>query len=88
VEAILGPALQIDDIAPPVVSIDRANGIITLRSTDGGPLRFATGGEVVGLKIRGGAAGESFLVLDAIEFHSADGLAVAALVQGGRIAIP
>lgn len=87
VQASIGPAFLTDVANPPVVMIDRGNGIIIIRSSDGGPLRFDGGGALVELLVRALGSGESFLVLDGLELAGAHGERIEPIVQGGRIAV-
>lgn len=79
-----GPALQIDPRVPPVVTTDRTNGLIRIVSSDGKPLLFQSGGELIVLRVVGGATGESALVLDIPELKNSDGDVVVAAITGGR----
>src|SRR5207244_4448248 len=49
-EVTFGPAMNVDLSKPPVVHIDRAAGTIKISSTDGGPLRFNSGGDIVAMR--------------------------------------
>jgi hypothetical protein len=86
IQAFPGDAILVES-AIPTVSIDPGNGVITLRSGDGGPLRFRAGGQVLALTVRGTGAGESLVILDPVALADADGTAVEALTQGGRVAV-
>jgi hypothetical protein len=57
---------------------------VRIKSSDGKPLTFIGGGEVVSLRVLGGAPGETFLVLQNPDFHTPDGQAIEAAVAGGR----
>ena len=83
-EVGFGGALQIDPKFPPVATINRETGTIRIVSSDGKPLTFAGGGEIVMLRIHGGTTGETFLVLENPEFHNTAGSGVQAAVTGGR----
>ena len=79
-----GGALQIDPKFPPVATINHDTGTIRIVSSDGKPLTFAGGGEVVMLRVHGGTTGETYLVLENPAFHNASGTDVQAAVSGGR----
>jgi len=49
-----------------------------------GPLNGPAGGEVVTLRVHGGLSGDTFLVMENPDFHSAAGSAVISAVSGGR----
>jgi general secretion pathway protein D len=83
-EVVFGDALQFDPKTPPVATINRDTGTIRIVSTDGKPLMFASGGEVVGLRVRGGAAGETYLVMENPAFHDGNGAEVMSAVAGGK----
>ncbi|HUP66515.1 MAG TPA: secretin N-terminal domain-containing protein [Thermoanaerobaculia bacterium] len=87
VSAVLGSALHSETILPPVITLDPGNGTITIRSSDGGPLLFTAGGDILSLEVRGLNPGESFLVLDGIDLRDPAGIPVSASIQGGRIAV-
>jgi general secretion pathway protein D len=80
----LGPALAYDIQAPPAINVDRDKGIITVRPTNGKPLAFTGGGQVLAMRVHGGTTGESFLVMDNPDFRNAAGLGITAAVAGGR----
>ena len=79
----LGSALSFDPAAPPVVSIDRANGTIRIASSDGSMLRFKSGGEVVAFRVRGGITGDTMLVIEPLAFSQKNGERVDVAVAGG-----
>jgi general secretion pathway protein D len=79
-----GPALNIDPKAPPAVIIDATSGTIKITSSDGKPLSFNSGGEIAVLRVRGGASGETFLVMDNPDLRNGRGEGVASAVSGGR----
>jgi general secretion pathway protein D len=83
-EVAFGPALHVDPAKPPVVTINRDSGTVRVTSSDGKPLVFTSGGDVVTLRVRGGLLGETFLVMENPAFHNATGDAVSAAVSGGR----
>jgi general secretion pathway protein D len=79
-----GDALEINPETPPVANIDSASGTIRIRSSNGDPLRFRSGGDVVAFRVRGGVTGETYLVLDAAELLDRNGAKVAVAIAGGR----
>jgi general secretion pathway protein D len=79
-----GPAMNIDPKTPPAVIIDAASGTIRITSSDGKPLMFNSGGEIAALRVRGGTAGETFLVMDNPDLRNGRGEGVASAVSGGR----
>jgi general secretion pathway protein D len=79
-----GPAMIIDISKPPVVSIDRSAGTIKIRSSDGGPLRFNSGGDIAALRVRGVLSGETYLVLENPDLKNGSGITVASTIAGGR----
>ena len=83
-DVALGAAVTIDPTAPPSVNIDREHGTITVRPTKGETLTFNSGGQVLAVRVHGGATGESFLVLDNPDFRTASGQGIVASVAGGR----
>lgn len=82
-EVGFGGALLIDPKTPPVATINRETGTIRVTSSNGQPLAFAGGGEIIMLRVHGGAPGESYLVIENPELHSGTG-PVQAAVSGGR----
>jgi hypothetical protein len=83
-QVAFGPAVSIDPKTPPVVKIDATAGTVTITSSDGKPLSFASGGEIATLRVRGGMPGETYLVLDNPSFKNGRGEGVASAVSGGR----
>jgi general secretion pathway protein D len=84
-EVIFGPALVVDPKTPPVATIDREHGTVRIMSSNGKPLQFFNGGgDIVSLRTRGGAPGETFLVLDNPNLTNGSGAVVNASVSGGR----
>ena len=79
-----GPAMNIDPKTPPAVIIDATSGTIKITSSDGKALSFASGGEIAALRVRGGASGETFLVMDNPDLRNGRGEGVASAVSGGR----
>jgi general secretion pathway protein D len=84
-EVSFGPAMEIDPKTPPVVTIDSTKGVIRISSSNATkPLRFASGGELAVLRVQGGLAGDTFLVLDIPDLRNGRGEVVPATVTGGR----
>jgi len=83
-EVVFGNALTIDPKTPPVTTINRDTGTIRIASSDGKPLQFAGGGDIVSLRVRGGKEGETFLILEPPDFHNGTGGSVMTAVSGGR----
>ncbi len=79
-----GSAMQIDLKTPPSAIIDRDKGVIKISSTDGGPLRFNSGGDIAALRVRGVLSGETYLVLESPDLKNGNGTVVAATVGGGH----
>jgi general secretion pathway protein D len=83
-EVIFGSALSIDPKTPPVATINRDTGTVKITSSDGKPLQFVSGGDVIGLRIRGGKSGETMLVIEPPELRDTKGINVQTAVTGGR----
>ena len=83
-EVMFGDALKIDPKTPPVATINKDAGTIRIVSSDGKPLVFASGGEVVGLRVRGALTGETYLVMENPAFRDAKGVEVMSAVAGGK----
>jgi len=84
-EVIFGSALTIDLKTPPIATIDREHGTVRISSSNGKPLQFNSGGgEIVTLRVRGGAPGETYLVLENPNLTNGGGTVVAASVSGGH----
>ena len=83
-EVMFGPAMAVDPKAPPMATIDRDNGLVKIVSTNGKPLSFNGGGELLLLRVQGAMSGESVLVIDAPMFTNGQGVAIATAVSGGR----
>src|ERR1051326_4056543 len=79
-----GPAMKIDPMKPPIVTIDKAGGSIRITSSDGLPLRFAAGGDLAALRVRGGMTGDTYLVIDNPGLKNGRGEKVASTVSGGQ----
>jgi general secretion pathway protein D len=83
-DVTVGGAVFSDPTAPPVVTVDRNLGTVTLKNTNGKPLRFNGGGQVLALRVLGGLAGDSFLVMENPDLHTPSGQSITAAVAGGR----
>jgi len=79
-----GPAVKVNPQQPPAVTINRDAGTIRITSTDGKPLSFVGGGEVLSIRVHGGLPGDTFLIVANPQFRDASGLPVMAAVSGGR----
>jgi hypothetical protein len=55
-----------------------------VKSSNGKPLQFVGGGDVLALRVHGGVTGDTFLVMQNPDFHSATGASIVAAVAGGR----
>ncbi|HVR39324.1 MAG TPA: secretin N-terminal domain-containing protein [Thermoanaerobaculia bacterium] len=82
-----GEALAIDPKTPPVATINREAGTIKVVSSDGKPLTFLGGGNILLLRVQGGLSGETFLVMENPDFHNGAGQAVMAAVASGRVKV-
>ncbi|HEV7427337.1 MAG TPA: secretin N-terminal domain-containing protein [Thermoanaerobaculia bacterium] len=84
-EVVFGPALSIDLKTPPVATIDREHGTVRITSSNGKPLQFNNGGgSIAALRVRGGAPGDTYLVLEDPHLTNGAGSVVNASVSGGR----
>jgi general secretion pathway protein D len=83
-DVAIGPAFQVDLKTPPVVTVDRNAGIVKITSSDGKPLAFHSGGEMLALRVLGGLSGETALVFEGPQFKNGNGELVMAAVSGGR----
>jgi len=83
-EVVFGGAMKIDPRTPPVATINRDTGTIKIVSSDGKPLQFVSGGDVIGLRLRGGKSGETSLVIEPPELRETAGTNVMTAVTGGR----
>jgi general secretion pathway protein D len=83
-EVMFGPAMNIDPKTPPVVTIDGNGGVVKIVSSDGKPLGFRSGGEVLILRLQGILTGDAALVLDALELKNDQGQLVVGAISGGR----
>jgi general secretion pathway protein D len=87
-EVIFGPALVVDPKAPPVATIDREQGTVRITSSDGKPLQFYNGGgDIASLRVRGGAPGGSYLVLENPNLTNGNGAVINASVSGGQVKV-
>jgi hypothetical protein len=86
-DVTLGKALLIDPAQPPAVTVDPNAGTIRVKSSDGKPLRFISGGEVLAIRVHGGLTGETFLVMENPNFRTRDGQEIVAAVAGGRVRV-
>jgi general secretion pathway protein D len=83
-EVTFGPAINIDPKTPPVVTINRELGKVTIAASDGQMLTFNGGGAIATLRVRGAGPGESFLVMENPSLKNGRGELVASEVSGGR----
>jgi general secretion pathway protein D len=83
-DVMFGPAMNIDPKTPPVVKIDANGGTVKITSSDGKPLSFRSGGELMQLKLQAVLAGDAALVLDAPELKNDKGQVIVGAVSGGR----
>jgi len=84
-EVVFGPALVVDPKTPPVATIDREHGTVRIISSNEKPLQFYNGGgDIAQLRVRGGAPGETYLVLENPNLTNGNGAVVNASVSGGR----
>jgi len=83
-DVMVGQALLVDPSVPPVVTVDHNTGTIRVKSSNGKPLRFVGGGDVLAIRVHGGISGETFLVMQNPEFQTAGGKPIVAAVAGGR----
>jgi len=80
----IGSALAVNLDTPPIVSINRDAGTITVTQGDGNSLHFTGGGQVLALRVTGGNTGETFLVMENPDLHTLSGQSIVAAVAGGR----
>ncbi len=83
-DVAVGSALKIDPALPPIITVDKNNGTIRVKSSNGAPLQFVGGGDVLAIRVHGGVTGETFLVLKDPELRTPGGRNVVAAVAGGR----
>jgi general secretion pathway protein D len=86
-EVMFGPAMSIDAKSPPIATIDSTGGTVRIKSSDGKPLSFRSGGELLVLRLQGITAGDATLVLDSPELKNAKGQIVLGAISGGRARI-
>jgi hypothetical protein len=86
-EVMFGPALSVDPKTPPVVTIDRNSGLVKISSSNGKPLAFQSGGELLMFRLQGMMAGDAALVLDVPELKNSSGQLVLGAISGGRARI-
>jgi hypothetical protein len=80
----IGSAVFVNLDTPPIVAVNRDAGTITVTQGDGKPLRFTGGGQVLAIRVSGGNSGETFLVMENPDLHTASGQTIVAAVAGGR----
>jgi general secretion pathway protein D len=80
----VGTAIAVNPALPPIVTVDRNTGTIRVKSSDGKPLQFIGGGDVLLLRVHGGVSGDAFLILQNPEFRTSRGESIVAAVAGGR----
>ena len=80
----VGSAIAVNPALPPIVTVDANSGTIRVKSSDGKPLQFIGGGDVLILRVHGGNTGETFLVMQNPEFRNGGGETIVAAVAGGR----
>lgn len=80
----VGTAIVVDPALPPIVTVDPNTGTIRVKSSNGKPLSFVSGGDVLLLRVHGGTTGETFLVMQDPEFKNRGGQGIVAAVAGGR----
>jgi general secretion pathway protein D len=83
-EVMLGKAVAVDLKAPPMVTIDRQAGLVKIASTDGKPLAFHSGGDIVVLRVLGGIVGDTSLIFESPELKNGNGELVMGAISGGR----
>jgi hypothetical protein len=86
-ETVLGPALLVDPLHPPIVEIDRTKGTIVVRHANGDLLQFVSGGTVLTIRVHGGLTGETYLVMQNPGLRNKNGEAIVAAIGGGRAAV-
>lgn len=86
-DVMIGGALLVNPAVPPVVTVDRTAGTIRVKSSDGKPLLFISGGDVLSIRVHGGVSGETFLVLQSPDFRTNAGESILASVAGGRVRV-
>ncbi len=79
-----GSGLVVNPNQPPSISIDRELGVIRIRSDDGAPLHFRSGGEIAHIAIQAVLPGDSPLTISKLDLARPDGRVVAATVTGAK----
>ena len=59
-------------------------GLVKINSSNGKPLSFRSGGEMLALRVLGGLSGDTALIFEAPQLKNANGELVMAAVSGGR----
>jgi len=80
----IGSAILVNPALPPIVTVNRESGQITVKSSNGKPLTFVGGGDVLLLRVHGGLTGETYLVLENPDLRVDGGAPIAAAISGGR----
>jgi hypothetical protein len=83
----IGSAVAVDLETPPVVSIDHDHGTITVTPSGAKPLRFASGGQILAVRVHGGLSGETFLVMEKPDLKTSTGQSIVAAIGGGRASV-
>ncbi len=83
-EVNVGTAIAVNATNPPIVSVNRDAGTITITQGDGKPLHFVGGGQVLAIRVHGGLTGETFLVMENPDLHTAAGQSIVSAIGGGR----
>jgi general secretion pathway protein D len=86
-DVLFGPAVEVNPAQPPIVTISKDTGTVKITSSNGKPLAFRSGGEVLSLRLIGASTGESPLVLESVELKDASGTTVPAAVSGGQVRV-
>jgi general secretion pathway protein D len=80
----IGSALLVNPALPPIVTVNRESGQVTVKSSNGKPLMFVGGGDVLLLRVHGGLTGETYLVMENPDLRVDGGAPIAAAISGGR----
>ena len=80
----IGVALSVRAEAPPLVKVDQQSGTIRILSSDGSPLAFQSGGDIVSFRVRGGMTGNTMMVIEPLELRGKNGQRVDVAIAGGR----
>lgn len=83
----IGTAFTNDPQAPIVSKIDSLNGIVRILSSDGSGLQFRSGGELLALRVRGLAPGNTEMQIAPLRLVNAKGEVVVTGVAAGRARI-